>query len=51
MIITREIIVRSFKTCGLSTDLNGTEDNLIWKEGSENAGGGDEPTVVLPEDV
>ena len=32
--------------CGLSNDLNGTEDNNIWKEGT---GGGDEPAIVLPE--
>ena len=40
------IIVRII--CGLSNDLNGTENNLIWKEG---AGGGDEPAVVLPEEM
>jgi len=39
--IPREIIVKSFKTC----DLNGTEDDLIWKEGSENVGGG-EPAIL-----
>ena len=30
---------------------NGTEDNLIWKEGSENAGGRDKSAIVLPENV
>ncbi|CAG8644538.1 10171_t:CDS:2 [Paraglomus occultum] len=49
--IPYEIIVQSFKTCGISNDLNGTEDNLIWKENSENAGERDEPVIVLPEDV
>ena len=40
-------IVNSFKTCGLSNDLNGTEDDLIWK----GVVSGDEPAIVLPEDV
>ncbi|CAG8658263.1 6322_t:CDS:1, partial [Paraglomus occultum] len=42
------IVVNSFKTCGLSNDLNGTEDDLIWKEGVVRE---DEPAIVLPEDV
>jgi len=45
--IPHEIIVNSFKTCGLSNDLNGTEDDLIWK----GVVSGDEPAIVLPEDV
>jgi len=46
--IPHEIIVNSFKTCGLSNDLNGTEDDLIWKEGVVR---GDKPAIVLPEDA
>ena len=45
--IPHEIIVNSFKTCGLSNDLIGTEDDLIWK----GVVSGDEPAIVLPEDV
>ena len=47
--IPSEIIEQSFKTCGISNDLNGVEDNLIWKEDSENTGERDEATIVLPE--
>jgi len=43
-----EIIVKSFKICGISNNLDGTEDNLIWEEGT---GEGEEPAIVLPEDV
>ena len=42
--IPSEIIEQSFKTCGISNDLNGVED-------SENTGERDEATIVLPEDV
>ena len=41
--IPSEIIEQSFKTCGISNDLNGVED-------SENTGERDEATIVLPED-
>jgi len=47
--IPSEIIEQSFKTCGISNDLNGVEGNLIWKEDSENTGERDEATIVLPE--
>ena len=40
--------MKSFKICGISNDLNGAEDNLIWEEGT---GGVEEPAIVLPEDV
>ena len=46
-----DIIVQSFKICGISNDLNGAEDNLIWKEDSEHAGERDEQAIVLPEHV
>ena len=41
---------RSFKTWGYLT-ISMAEDNLIWKEDSENAGERDEPAIVLPENV
>ena len=42
------IVTEVLKICGISNNLDGTEDNLIWEEGT---GEGEEPDIVLPEDV
>lgn len=31
------MVVRAFKKCGISNDLNGTEDDMLWEDSDKEA--------------
>ena len=41
--LSKELVERSFKKCGISNTLNGTEDDLVWEEEEDSSQVEEEP--------
>ena len=45
-----EMVERSFKKCGISNALDGTEDDLVWKEEEDSSQVEEEPDCDVYDD-
>ena len=48
--LSKEMVERSFKKCGISNALDGTEDDLVWEEEEDSSQVEDEPDCDVYDD-
>ena len=48
--LSKEMVERSFKKCGISNALDGTEDDLVWEEEEDSSQVEEEPDCDVYDD-